>query len=176
MSRIDAMALIGSLERFGAALPAVVAWLSPAAARWKPPSGAWSVLEVCRHLLDEETEDFCLRLRHIVEARLDAWPPIDPEGWARERRYNEGDLAETVRRFTEARSASVAWLRGLPAGTDWSRAYQHPKFGAIHAGDLLSAWAAHDLLHLRQIAKRLFEQAGDAAGPFSTRYAGEWGA
>jgi hypothetical protein len=176
MSAFDASAHVDALDHFGAALPAVVAGLSPAAARWKPPSGAWSVLEVCRHLLDEETQDFGLRLRHIIEERPGAWPPIDPEGWARERRYNDHDLADTVRRFAEARRASVAWLRGLPGGMDWSRAYDHPKFGPIRAGDLLSAWAAHDMLHLRQIAKRLFEQAGDAAGPFSTRYAGEWGA
>jgi hypothetical protein len=28
-----------------------------------------------------------------------AWPPIDPEGWASERRYNEGRLPESLDRF-----------------------------------------------------------------------------
>jgi hypothetical protein len=33
---------------------------------------------------------------------------------------------------------------------------------------------AHDYLHLRQIAKRMYQMAGRDAGEYSTRYAGEW--
>ena len=80
--------------------------------------------------------------------------------------------------FARERAANIAWLRSVenaPAPADWSVAHHHPKFGPIAAGDLLAAWAAHDALHLRQIAKRLFELSLRDGAPFTTRYAGDWG-
>ncbi|GIK20097.1 MAG: hypothetical protein BroJett004_22610 [Planctomycetota bacterium] len=174
---MNASAIVDRLEAFGRALPGVAACVREADARWKPASGAWSVLEVVNHLADEEADDFRARVRFVLERRDGPWPPIDPEGWARERRYNERGLRESVERFVREREASVAWLRQVvAAGADWSLAYQHPKFGPIRAGDLLGAWGAHDALHLRQIAKRMFELAGRDAAGFITLYAGEWGA
>jgi hypothetical protein len=172
---LNAEALIKRLEGTGAWLPAILAGLGPDDTKWKPPTGAWSILEILNHLVDEEVDDFRARLRSTLEDPSRAWRPIDPEGWARERRYNERELGESVGRFVAARRESVAWLRSLLASTDWRVAHEHPKFGPIRAGDLLGAWAAHDALHLRQTAKRLFELAGRDAEGFSTRYAGEWG-
>jgi len=170
---MHAEAIVSRLERFPHALRGAVCCVTPEQARWKPESGAWSVLEVVGHLCDEEVHDFRARLRHVTGGASGLWPPIDPEGWSRERRYNEQDLTERLECFARERAASVSWLRSLP-GVDWGAAYQHPKFGAIRAGDLLAAWGAHDALHLRQIAKRLFELAARDAGAFSTAYAGEW--
>ncbi|MBX3363892.1 MAG: DinB family protein [Phycisphaeraceae bacterium] len=166
--------LMQRMERFPAALSAAAATVSLDDARWKPSSGAWSILEICCHLLDEEREDFRPRIRFILEEHPGPWPPIDPQGWAAERGYNQADLPDTLRRFAQEREASLSWLRSL-GPTDWSSAYQHPRFGLIRAGDLLAAWSAHDALHLRQIAKRLHELAGRDGEPFSTIYAGEWG-
>jgi hypothetical protein len=39
---------------------------------------------------------------------------------------------------------------------------------------LLASWAAHDALHLRQIARRLHGLAARDAGPYGVAYAGEW--
>lgn len=173
---MNAAWLIDELARFGGVLTGVVEGLSPAAARWKPPDGAWSILEVCRHLLDEEVEDFRTRLRSTLEDSTRPWPPIDPPGWAIARKYNEADLADTVSRFRAERAASVDWLRSVIAGgePDWSRSYLHPKAGPIRAGDLLVSWRAHDCLHLRQIAKRMHQLACDHAAGFSADYAGPW--
>ncbi len=165
--------LIDRLDRFGAILPAVVADVPDEDARWKPPDGAWSILEIVMHLADEETEDFRRRVELTLRDPAAPWPPIDPDGWAVARRYNEGRLAAAVDRFTAARRESVAWLRTL-SRPDWSRAWVHPKAGPIRAGDVFAAWAAHDALHLRQIAKRLYELAGRDGGEFSTSYAGAW--
>jgi DinB superfamily len=166
--------IIARLEGFPAALRAAAACVPDADARFKPPSGVWSILEIVCHLGDEEVEDFRARLAFVLDRTPGEWPPIDPEGWARERRYNEKDRAAAVSRFIDERRASVAWLRSVPAATDWSLAYQHPKFGPIRAGDLLASWAAHDALHLRQIAKRLWELAARDAPDYRTAYAGEW--
>ena len=170
---MNASKLINALEAFGIALPAIAAGVSDEDARWKPPSGAWSVLEIVRHLGDEEVDDFRMRVRMTLKSPDEAWPPIDPEGWAVERRYNEGDFADAVKRFARERTGSVMWLRGL-GPSDWSKTYQHPKFGPIRAGDLLTSWRAHDCLHLRQIAKRMFELTQSHGEPFHIDYAGEW--
>jgi DinB superfamily len=165
--------LIASLERFGWLLPDVVSEVSPDDARFKPPDAAWSILEVVCHLADEEVADFRLRLARTLNNPTEPWEPIDPEGWATQRQYNEGRLEDAVSRFTSLRAESVTWLRSLQ-NPNWSQVHQHPKHGPIRAGDLLASWAAHDYLHLRQIAKRMYQIAARDGGDFSTRYAGEW--
>jgi hypothetical protein len=170
---MDAARLIAALERFGRVLPALVRDVAADEAAWKPPDGAWSILEVVCHLVDEEVLDFRHRLALTLSDPEQSWPPIDPEGWAVERRYNESRLSDAVPRFESLRAESIAWLRSLDR-PDWNRARHHPKAGPIRAGDLLAAWAAHDQLHVRQIAKRMYELAGRDAGEFSTAYAGPW--
>jgi hypothetical protein len=134
-------------------------------------------VEIVNHLADEDRDDFRFRLRSTLEDPSREWPKTDPEGWAVQRRYIEQDLAESMARFERERAESLAWLRSLRS-PDWSRAYIHPKVGPVTAGELMVSWAAHDSLHVRQIAKRLFELAAKQGEPegFGTRYAGEWGA
>jgi hypothetical protein len=171
---MDHAALIRRLAAFAQTLPAAVAGVTEAEARWKPPSGNWSILEVCAHLLDEEREDFRARLAATLRDPSESWPTLALEGIAERRAYNQRDLRLTVAEFVEERRESVRWLTSL-GEADWGKAHVHPRFGPIAAGDLLAAWSAHDALHLRQIAKRLFELAGHDAGRFTTRYAGDWG-
>lgn len=173
---MDATALIDRLERFADVLPAVTACFTDAEARWKPAKEHWSVVEVCRHLLDEEREDFRVRLESTLRDPSAKWKPLKLEGIADRRKYNEADLRETVAAWAEERRKSIAWLRSLGGsgnGPNWDSAYDHPS-GPIRAGDLLASWAAHDALHLRQIAKRLYGLAGRDGGQFKTGYAGEW--
>lgn len=167
--------LITRLERFAEALPAVACCVSEADARWKPPSGNWSVLEIVRHLIDEEREDFRARVRMTLE-RVPEWPKIEPSAWAIARRYNEQDFGASIAEFVRERHATIAWLRSLgdPASVDWTIAHQHPRVGPVSAGLLLASWAAHDALHLRQIAKRLHELAARDGSPNPIDYAGDW--
>lgn len=175
---MNAPAVIARLQGFPSALSASISIASPDDLRWKPPSGNWSILEILCHLADEEVEDFRARLAFILEQREGPPSAIDPEGWATSRRYNEQDHKAVLARFIQERAQSCTWLQSLCSSSppaDWSLAYIHPKLGPLHAGDILSAWAAHDALHLRQIAKRLHEMAArDAAPKFQTCYAGEW--
>lgn len=167
--------MVESLDRFGRMLPEIVRGVTADDSRWKPADGAWSILEIVCHLADEEELDFPKRAKLTLTSPSDPWPPIDPEGWADERRYNEGNLAEAVQRFGSLRTESTTWLRSLE-NPDWNQAYNHPKFGPFRAGDILAAWVAHDYLHLRQISKRMYQLAERDAGAYSVRYAGEWGA
>ncbi|MCB9838290.1 MAG: DinB family protein [Phycisphaeraceae bacterium] len=173
---MDAPSLSAMTDRMAAfpgALSALLAPVSDVDARLKPPSGAWSIVEIVNHLADEEDEDFRTRVRMTLEDPSQAWPGIDPEGAAIERRYNDRALGESLDRFASARAASVAWLRSLER-PDWSRTHRHPKIGDLRAGDVLLSWCAHDALHLRQLAKRVYELALQDGAGYRADYAGGW--
>lgn len=165
--------ILQRLQIMPSTLAAIVNGLSDEDLRWRPEDGNWSIIEVLCHLADEEVEDFRMRLRMTLEQTGEAWPAINPPQAAFDRDYRSQPVADVLRRFTAERAASIEWLR-QHQNADWSVAYHHPKFGRIHAGDLMASWAAHDALHLRQIAKRLFQMAQRDAAAFSTGYAGEW--
>lgn len=142
-------------------------------ARWRAESGSWSILEVVSHLLDEETEDFRARLNLILLHPGDPWLRIDPGAWVTERHYNERDLGDTLAEFLNARAESLLWLQTLET-PDWNAPYVAP-FGRITAGDVLSSWLAHDMLHMRQIIELQWAFAMDVlTPPYRVIYAGEW--
>jgi hypothetical protein len=147
--------------------------VDPAAMRWKPAPEAWSLLEIVNHLYDEERDDFRCRLEMTLRDPAQAWPKIDPPGWAVERRYNERDPAESLENFLSERQVSLTWLAGL-GPVDWDITHQHPVIGPLRAGDLMASWLAHDLLHIRQMTQRHFQRLAATSAPYTTRYAGEW--
>lgn len=169
---IDQLAAADMLEQNGARIAALAAGVHVLQARWKPDAEAWSVLEVMSHLLDEEREDFRVRLDLTLHHPGEPWPAIDPGGWVTARYYNTRDLGETVAALAEERARSVAWLRGLEK-PDWEASYEAP-WGPMRAGDLLAAWVAHDLLHMRQLVELLWAYAQGQMAPYTSRYAGEW--
>jgi hypothetical protein len=125
------------------------------------------------HLADEEVEDFRRRLDLTLHRPEVAWPRIDPQRWAVERRYNEGSLDEALARFLDRREQSLTWLGGL-ATPDWKSAHQHPRFGPISAGDLLISWLAHDHIHIRQLNRLHREYVVASMPEHSPQYAGKW--
>ena len=164
---------IESLERFPRILKSLVDGISAEEWTRKPASENWSILEIVCHLRDEEREDFRKRLECTLAEPIQSWPPIDPAGAAISRNYQQQSPQTALQEFCDERQASLRWLRSLH-DVNWHRAYQHPKIGPMPAGDLLAAWAAHDLLHVRQITKRLFESLQQTAQPFKIDYAGSW--
>lgn len=133
---------------------------------------SWSILEVINHLLDEEREDFRVRINICLFQPAEAWPPIDPPGWAIESRYNERELVQSLENYLEERKASLDWLKNLNV-PDWNARYEAP-FGPISAGDLFASWVTHDLLHMRQLVELHQAYLEQLAAPFSLDYAGAW--
>jgi hypothetical protein len=146
--------------------------LSPEQARWKPDAASWSALEVVNHLYDEEREDFRARLDIILHNPGEAWPPIDPQGNIQARKYNERDLPTSLDNYLAERRASLAWLEGL-GSPDWEATYTS-QWGSMKAGDMLAAWAAHDMLHMRQLVELLFLYNRENLKPYDVQYAGDW--
>jgi hypothetical protein len=153
-------------------ITSLVVGVSPEEARVRPAPEAWSLLEVVCHLHDEEREDFRPRLDLVLHRPGEAWARIDPAAWVAEREYNARDLARMLQAFLAERERSLAWLGSLSA-PDWSREYQAP-FGPITAGDLLASWAAHDLLHTRQLLELRRARLLAHTAPHRTQYAGDW--
>ncbi len=168
--------MIDRMERMPVAVRSLVAHLSPEDCRARGSGGAWSIIEIVNHLADEDADDFRARLRSTLEDPARPWPPTDPEGWAVQREYQERELGESLARFERERAETIRWLRSLN-NPDWKKAYMHPRHGPVYAGELMASWPAHDALHIRQIAKRLFELAAreGASEGFGIGYAGAWG-
>ena len=141
-------------------------------ARWRPAADAWSMLEVMHHLYDEEREDFRRRLDHVLHRPDQTWPDIDPVGWVIQQQYNEQDLAQTVAGFMRERDQSIQWLRSLDS-PNWQSSYAAP-WGSITAGELLASWAAHDLLHMRQLVELHWAYMTLRLEPYRVEYAGQW--
>jgi len=168
---INVPRVIDSLAGFLDVLPVLVAATDDSDASWRPADGGWSILDVMGHLADEEVVDFRPRLESLARDASQPWASIDPPRRVEDARASLGNLADECERFVSARRESIAWLREL-GDPDWGSVYAHPQLGPIRAGDLLVSWAAHDVLHARQILRRQYELLHVMAPEFSSAYAG----
>lgn len=169
----DSSPLLDRLSTFPDALRATCAIVSDADARWTPPKNEWSIAQIALHLLLEEQQDFRVRVLSTLRDPNAPWPPIDPERAVAESWGSGGLALETILDdFARERAESIAQFRAIAPSADWSRTHHHPKLGPFSAGQLLACWAAHDALHLRQIAKRLHQLAARDSGAQDLAYAG----
>jgi DinB family protein len=171
---LDAHQLFDRLRANATVFDALTRGVSEEQARWRPTPEEWSILEVVSHLADEEVEDFRLRVDLTLHRPGEAWPPIDPQAWAQERRYNARDLGQSVETFMSRRDRSLRWLTALER-PDWTVTSEHPRLGPVSAGDLMVSWVGHDLIHIRQL-NRLHRQylVGEAFPEQCPDYAGPW--
>ena len=159
---------------------ALLAGVAPEAARLKPSTESWSILEVVCHLYDEEREDFREHLDFILSTSLktglhrqnEEWHKIDTEGWVTTRKYNEQNFAEMQEKFFGEREKSFAWLTGLQ-NPDWEKTYTTP-YRTISAGEMFACWVAHDNLHIRQLVELRRIRLENITKPYNLEYAGDW--
>jgi hypothetical protein len=165
--------LVASLVSGRETLRAMTANLGPEQILWRPAAGKWSILEVICHLADEERDDFRTRLDLTLHQPCTVWPSIDPQGWVESRDYQNREFAAALDDLMQERENSLVWLRSLEAPR-WDNSYEHPRLGTVRAGDILASWAAHDLLHIRQIVSLQFGCVAAQAAPYTPDYAGPW--
>ena len=107
-----------------------------------------------------------VRARLILEAGdAEPFPPFDR--YAMYEASRGKSMADLLRTFAEVRAANLADLRALDLTPDrLASRGTHPALGAVTLGQLIAAWAVHDLNHLHQIAKAMAYQYRDAVGPW----------
>jgi hypothetical protein len=151
---------------------ALVMGVTQAEAQVKPTPESWSILEVVCHLIDEERDDFRQRVDLTLHQPASEWPPIHPDAWVTERKYNERDLEQSLNEFLAERSKSLAFLKALES-PNWDASHVSP-YGERKAGDLVGSWVAHDNLHMRQLVELRRFRIEKIAAPYDILYAGDW--
>ena len=140
-------------------------------ALFKANADHWCLLQIVCHLVDEEIEDFRIRVKTALDPTL-PFIPIDPEGWAKTRGYMEQDYDSKVAEWLAEREKSLYWLQSLN-GVNWQSSLQHPDLGQLSAYHFLANWVVHDHIHLRQIMKVKHAYLAHISGQ-DLSYAGNW--
>ena len=153
-------------------IEALLAGLSQDEAQIKPSPGSWSILEVVCHLYDEEREDFREHLDFILHRQDEEYHVIDPQGWVKERKYDEQNFVRMQKNFFAERKQSLEWLRGLP-NPNWETTYTS-QYGTVSAGEIFACWVAHDNLHIRQLVELRRSRIERITNPYDIQYAGDW--
>ena len=118
------------------------------------PKG-WTVLEVLCHLRDYD-RIFRRRAELMVAQELPALPGYDHEQLAVDNAYNQQDLRQVLGELTASRHATVVFFTGLD-DAQWERAGIHPERGHFTMLDAVVQVGTHDVTHLEQITRILFQ-------------------
>ena len=128
--------------------------------------GTWSPFDVVGHLIHGERTDWIPRVEHLLRhGDAVAFPVFDREAMFE---ASQGiALPELLDTFDRLRRESLARLRELQlTDADLARRGRHPELGVVTLGQHLSTWVAHDLGHVRQIARVMARQYTEAVGPW----------
>lgn len=128
--------------------------------------GTWSPIQVVRHLMWCEIDDWIPRARLILEqGDRAAFTPFDREGG--ETRFAGVPIGDLLDQFGRLRAENLRTLDGF--GLDARRLAltgRHPQLGAVTMEQLLATWVAHDHVHYTQITRTLARQYREAVGPW----------
>ena len=113
--------------------------------------GKWSVAEVCAHLADSELV-WGYRLRRVLAEERPKIIGYDQDLWADRLRYREARLADSLATFAALRTANLRLVRATTPA-DMGRVGVHTERGEESVAHMLKLYAAHDLVHLRQIER-----------------------
>lgn len=136
-------------EEMVPALQAAVADLDEERRRRPERPGKWSVNEVVAHLADSELV-FGYRVRRVLAEDRPALEGYDQDRWADRLRYRTAHLSESLALFTAMRTGNLRLLRALTPA-DLSRVGLHSERGEESVAHMIRLYAAHDLVHRRQI-------------------------
>lgn len=116
----------------------------------RPDPERFALREVICHLADWEPI-WLGRLQRIVTEDQPLMENIDEGAMAITNRYAEQDFAEQLVRFTEGRTALVAYLRSLEP-EQWERIGRHNLWKTITVDGFAALILGHDGYHVRQFA------------------------
>jgi uncharacterized damage-inducible protein DinB len=113
--------------------------------------GKWSIREVVQHLADSELNG-SVRFRMVIAQDRPPLIGYDQDLWAEQLRYSESNVDDALAEFTSLRRANVRVLERT-SDADRARAGVHSERGEESLALMMKLYAAHDLVHLRQIER-----------------------
>lgn len=117
--------------------------------------GKWSIRHVLQHLADSELA-WGWRLRMVLAHERPRITGYDQDLWAERLSYDQVEPSHALRDFATLRNSNLRLLRHASA-EDLQRVGVHDERGEESVARMMELYAAHDLLHLKQI-DRIREQ------------------
>jgi hypothetical protein len=140
-----------TLEATLGELPRAVAGLTHEEDSIQEAPGKWSVREVVQHLADSELVGG-FRFRMVLSHDEPSIPGYDQDLWAERLHYVESDISTAMGDFTTIRRSNLRLLKRATA-VDMQRVLHHAERGDESLSRMIQLYAAHDLVHLQQIAR-----------------------
>jgi DinB superfamily len=163
MNRRNLETLLLTLESTPGLLARAAETICPSEASRKPADGGFSFVENVWHLADLEREAYGVRIQRIVSEDEPMLSNFDGDRIARERRYQDRDVAAGLTAFANARRRNVEALRHRST-EEWTRAAVQDGVGTLTLADLPRMMAEHDRSHTADVA-RLIEEFSDSDCP-----------
>ena len=113
--------------------------------------GKWAIREVVAHLADSELVGG-FRLRMVLAHDRPQIIGYDQDLWSTRLRYTEVDVRDALDQFTALRRANMRLWQNL-GPQDLVRVGLHSERGEESLEHMRRLYAAHDLLHLRQLER-----------------------
>lgn len=166
MTDFDLASGVAVLERTPPTLRAMLTGLPPAWIDATEGPETWSPYVIVGHLVHGERSDWLVRAEIILDQGPNRrFAPFDRFAQFRE---SEGKaMSQLLDEFEDARRGNLEALATWRLGdAELALEGEHPAFGSVTLRQLLSAWVAHDLGHIAQIARVMAKQYRDAIGPW----------
>lgn len=129
-------------------------------------AGEWSAVDCLRHLVQADRHVFPARVRQLL-AGDEQLVPIDPSAIPPVPEQTAGELAEAFARMREENLGLLASLRP----EDLERRGTSRRLGPVTLRDMLHQWTVHDLEHMIQAERALFQAFLVESGPLRAVYA-----
>lgn len=113
--------------------------------------GKWSIRDVLQHFADSELNG-SIRFRMVVAQDRPPLIGYDQDLWAQRLNYSESNVDEALAEFTTLRRANIRLFERTNEA-DRARVGMHSERGEESLGLMMKLYAAHDLVHLRQIER-----------------------
>lgn len=130
----------------------------------RPPApGEWSALQCLGHATDTEANVFRARIEAVLSGQPEV-PNFDPDTQSTPITTST-DPAALAERHSALRAKSLELLATV-ADTDLRRTSRHAQLGVFRLDQLISEWAAHDLMHIVQAERAVMQAFIPESGPW----------
>jgi len=139
------------LEATPQRIESIVAGVDEERLRRPERPGKWSLAEVVAHLADSELV-MGYRFRRILADERPQILGYDQDRWAERLRYRDARIDDSLAQLAPLRAANVRLVRAATP-EELQRVGLHSERGEESVAHLRNLWAAHDLVHLRQLER-----------------------